>query len=114
MSLTVYVIGIIACVLFSAFFSASEMSYSACSKMRLEHERDNGSKKAGIAYRIAEKFDDALSTILVGNNLVNIAASSMGSVAVMLVVCLILWVPRLLQGLLAILETMYFLMLFKR
>ena len=85
MSLTVYVIGIIACVLFSAFFSASEMSYSACSKMRLEHERDNGSKKAGIAYRIAEKFDDALSAILVGNNLVNIAASSMGSVAVMLV-----------------------------
>ena len=83
MDLSVYVIGIIACVMFSAFFSASEMSYSACSKVRLEHDRDNGDKKAGIAYKIAERFDDALSAILVGNNLVNIMASSMGSVAVM-------------------------------
>ena len=85
MSIYVYIIGIIACVMFSAFFSASEMSYSACNKVRLEHDRDNGNKKAGIAYKIADQFDDALSTILVGNNLVNIAASSMGSVAVMLV-----------------------------
>ena len=85
MSIYVYIIGIIACVMFSAFFSASEMSYSACNKVRLEHDRDNGNKKAGIAYKIADKFDDALSAILVGNNLVNIAASSMGSVAVMLV-----------------------------
>ena len=85
MSISIYIIGIIACVMFSAFFSASEMSYSACNKVRLEHDRDNGNKKAGIAYKIADKFDDALSAILVGNNLVNIAASSMGSVAVMLV-----------------------------
>ena len=84
-SITIYIIGIIVCVLCSAFFSASEMSYSACNKMRLEHESENGSKRAGLAFRIAEKFDDALSTILVGNNLVNIAASSMGSVAVMMV-----------------------------
>ena len=80
-----YIAGIVLCVLFSAFFSASEMSYSACSRVRLEHQRDNGDKKAGIAVRIREKFDDALSTILVGNNLVNIAASSMGSLAVMMV-----------------------------
>ena len=85
MSISIYIIGIIACVMFSAFFSASEMSYSACNKVRLEHDRDNGNKKAGIAFKIADKFDDALSAILVGNNLVNIAASSMGSVAVMLV-----------------------------
>ena len=85
MSISIYIIGIIVCVMLSAFFSASEMSYSACNKVRLEHDRDNGNKKAAIAYKIADKFDDALSTILVGNNLVNIAASSMGSVAVMLV-----------------------------
>lgn len=84
MDLYIYIIGIIVCVMLSAFFSASEMSYSACNKVRLEHERDNGNKKAGIAAKIASKFDDALSTILVGNNLVNIAASSMGSVAVMM------------------------------
>ena len=84
-SLYAYIAGIIVCVLLSAFFSASEMSYSACSRVRLEHRRDNGDKKAGLAVRIREKFDDALSTILVGNNLVNIAASSLGSLAVMAV-----------------------------
>ena len=79
----VYIAGIILCVACSAFFSASEMSFSSCSKVRLEHRRDNGDKKAGIAVKIRDNFDDALSTILVGNNLVNIAASSMGSLAVM-------------------------------
>ena len=72
-------------MLLSAFFSASEMSYSSCSRLRLEHQRDKGDKKASIAVRIREKFDDALSAILVGNNLVNIAASSLGSLAVMAV-----------------------------
>ena len=84
-SLYIYIAGIIVCVMCSAFFSASEMSFSACNKVRLEHESDNGDKKAGIAFKIAEKFDDAISTILVGNNLVNIAASSLGSIAVMMV-----------------------------
>ena len=83
-SLYIYIIGIIVCVMCSAFFSASEMSFSACNKVRLEHESDNGNKKASVAFKIAEKFDDAISTILVGNNLVNIAASSMGSIAVMM------------------------------
>ncbi|SDK73471.1 Hemolysin, contains CBS domains [Sarcina sp. DSM 11001] len=83
--LYLYIAGIIVCVLLSAFFSASEMSYSSCSRLRLEHQRDKGDKKASIAVRIHEKFDDALSAILVGNNLVNIAASSLGSLAVMAV-----------------------------
>ena len=84
-SVYIYIVGIIVCVMCSAFFSASEMSFSACNKVRLEHESDNGNKKATVAFRIAEKFDDAISTILVGNNLVNIAASSLGSIAVMMV-----------------------------
>ncbi len=83
--LYLYIAGIIVCVLLSAFFSASEMSYSSCSRLRLEHQRDKGDRKASIAVRIREKFDDALSAILVGNNLVNIAASSLGSLAVMAV-----------------------------
>ena len=84
-SLYIYIIGIIVCVMLSAFFSASEMSFSACNKVRLEHESENGNNKASAAFKIAEQFDDAISTILVGNNLVNIAASSMGSIAVMMV-----------------------------
>ena len=66
MSLSVYIIGIIVCIMCSAFFSASEMAYSACNIVRLEHARDNGDRRAGVAAAIAEKFDDALSAILVG------------------------------------------------
>ena len=81
----VYIAGIIVCIAGSAFFSASEMSYSSCNRVRLEHQGDNGDKKAARAVRLHEGFDDVLSAILVGNNLVNIAASSMGSLAVMAV-----------------------------
>ena len=47
-----YIAGIVLCVLCSAFFSASEMAYSACSHVRLEHARDNGDKRASVACRI--------------------------------------------------------------
>ena len=76
--------GILLCLLLSAFFSASEMAYSSCNTLRLENLRDDGSKRAGIALRLAEHYDDALSTILIGNNLVNIASSSLASVLVIL------------------------------
>lgn len=76
--------GILLCVLLSAFFSASEMSYSSCNTVRLENEEKDGNKKAKRALFIADHFDDALSAILIGNNLVNIAASSLCSVFVIL------------------------------
>ena len=84
MSLVLVIAGLVACVVLSAFFSASEMAYSSCNSMRLEHLRDSGSRRAGAAVKITEHFDDALSAILIGNNLVNIAASSLGSVLVIL------------------------------
>ena len=74
--------GILLCLILSAFFSASEMSYSSCNTIRLEHEAEDGNAKSGLALQIAEKFDDALSAILIGNNLVNIACSSLGSVLI--------------------------------
>ena len=81
----VYVIGgILLCLCLSAFFSASEMAYSACNTLRLENLRDGGSKRAGAALRLAEHYDDALSAILIGNNLVNIASSSLAAVLVVL------------------------------
>ena len=80
-----FLAAIVACLLFSAFFSASEMAYSSCNRVRLENARDDGDKRAAVAVRITEKYDDALSAILIGNNLVNIAASSLGSVAVILI-----------------------------
>lgn len=77
--------GLLLCVIGSNYFSSSEMAYSSCNRMRLESARDGGSKKAAIAVKIIDRFDDALSAILIGNNLVNIAASSIGSVLVILV-----------------------------
>ena len=85
MSLPLCIIGICICVALSAFFSASEMSLSSVSSVRLEHLADEGKKGAKIALYIQQHFDRALSTILVGNNLVNIAASSLGTVAVILI-----------------------------
>lgn len=71
--------GIIVCVFFSNYFSSSEMAYSSCNKMRLENAMEEGSRRAAVAVKITERFDDTLSAILIGNNLVNIAASSLGS-----------------------------------
>lgn len=76
--------GIVLCLVGSAFFSASEMSYSACSALRLENLEEEGSRQAKTARYILDHFDDALSTILIGNNLVNIASSSLASVLLIL------------------------------
>lgn len=87
-ALYLVIVGIIVCLCLSAFFSASEMAYSSCNSMRLESIKDDkgkGWKKAATAMKIVENFDQALSAILIGNNLVNIAASSMSSVLVIIV-----------------------------
>ncbi|MBR2552920.1 MAG: HlyC/CorC family transporter [Erysipelotrichaceae bacterium] len=84
MGLPILLIGILLCICGSAFFSASEMSFSSANKLRLENSAEEGDEGAKKAFWITEHFDDALSTILVGNNLVNIAASSMGSIVILL------------------------------
>ena len=85
MNIVLISIGIFLCLCLSNFCSASEMAYSSCNVLRLENARDDGSKKAGLAVRITEHFDDALSAILIGNNLANIGASSLASVLVILI-----------------------------
>ena len=64
-----YFVAIIVLVALSAFFSASEMSFSSTNKLRLENMVDDEVKGAALALKVAEKFDDALSAILIGNNL---------------------------------------------
>ena len=78
--MTFYIIAAVICVCLSAFFSASEMALSSANRIRLENLRDSGSKAAGIAVALLDKFDATLSAILIGNNFVNIATSSIGSV----------------------------------
>lgn len=64
----------------SAFFSASETAFSSLNKIRLKNYADEGNRKAKRALRIAENFDKMLSTILVGNNVVNMASASLATV----------------------------------
>lgn len=64
---------------FSAFFSASETAFSSLNKIRLKNYADEGNRKAKRALRIAENFDKMLSTILVGNNVVNMASASLAT-----------------------------------
>lgn len=76
--------GIVICICFSAFFSASEMAYSSCNRVRMENEAERGNKAASAVLKIIDSFDDTLGAILVGNNLVNIASSSLMSVFIIL------------------------------
>ena len=84
MSIWLAAIGILLLICFSAFSSAAEMAYSSCNLLRLENLREAGSKRAAVAVMIVKHFDDALSTILIGNNLANIGSSSLASVLVIL------------------------------
>ncbi|MBO5543500.1 MAG: HlyC/CorC family transporter [Oscillospiraceae bacterium] len=75
---------IVLCIVLSNFFSSSEMAYSACNRLRLENAAEEGSRRARTALKIVQNFDNALSAILIGNNLVNIASASLGSILVIL------------------------------
>jgi len=84
LTLVLVIAGIVLCIAASAYFSGSEMALSSCNEVRLENEEKAGSKKAGRALKLTRNFSDALSAILLGNNLVNIAASSLTTVLIIL------------------------------
>ncbi len=72
-------VGLIVLVAFSAYFSASETAFSTLNKIRIKNYANNGDKRAKTALRIAEEYDRTISTILIGNNAVNTAAASIGT-----------------------------------
>ncbi len=67
-------------VLMSAFFSACETAYTGANRIRLKSRAENGSRKAERALNIIEHYDRTLTTILIGNNIVNILTSSLATV----------------------------------
>jgi CBS domain containing-hemolysin-like protein len=67
-------------LLLSAFFSATEIAFAALSRVRVKNMADNGSKRAALALKLYDRYDKLLSTIVVGNNAVNIAAASVAAV----------------------------------
>ncbi|MBQ9133175.1 MAG: HlyC/CorC family transporter [Clostridia bacterium] len=64
----------------SAFFSGTEIAYTSVNRMRLRKMAEDGSRVAALAVKICDKFETALTSLLVGNNFVNIAASSVSTV----------------------------------
>ena len=64
----------------SAFFSATETAFSSVNKIRLKNMANDGDRKAKKALDLAEDYDKLLTTILVGNNLVNIMATALATV----------------------------------
>lgn len=75
-----YVIIIIILILLSAYFSATETAFSSVNKIRLKTESSQGSKRAKRTLAMAENYDTLLSTILIGNNIVNIVMASLAAV----------------------------------
>ncbi|WP_077622905.1 hemolysin family protein [Sediminibacillus massiliensis] len=73
------IILLVSLILLSAFFSSAETAYSSVNKIRLKNFVDEGKRGSRKALHIAENFDKTLSTILVGNNIVNIAAASISA-----------------------------------
>ena len=73
-------VALVVLVAFSAFFSASETAFSSLNQIRLKSRADDGDRTAARVLAMAEKYDKLLSTILVGNNIVNIAAASIGTI----------------------------------
>ena len=79
MSTTVSLIIIAVCVLFSMYFSATETAFNALSRIRIKNKAEDGDKKAALVLKLLEKYDEMLSTILIGNNIVNIACTSLAT-----------------------------------
>lgn len=73
------IILVVVMMVFSALFSSTETAFSSVNKLRLKNYASQGNKKAARALKLANKFDDVLTAVLIGNNIVNIATSSVST-----------------------------------
>ncbi len=82
-------LALILCILLSAFFSATETAYSACNRVKLKTVDGPRKEKAQIALALLEKYDSLITTVLIGNNLVNIVGTAIAT---------LLFTTRILPG----------------
>lgn len=76
---TAMLIAIILLVAMSSVFSATETAFSSFNYIRMKNRAEGGDKRAALVLKLAEDFDALLSTILVGNNVVNLTAASLST-----------------------------------
>lgn len=73
------IIAMLFCIVMSAYFSATETAFSSLNKTRIKVLAENGDRRAQLTYRLSEDYDRLISTILIGNNIVNIAVAAIGT-----------------------------------
>ena len=78
MDFMVIILALLICA--SAFFSATETAYTSVNKIRIKNMATEGNKKAEKTLKILDRFDALLSTLLIGNNIVNITSASIATV----------------------------------
>lgn len=76
---TVSLVIIIVCIIMSAYFSATETAFSSLNRIRMKNMAEKGNKKAKLVLKMSENYDTLLSTILIGNNIVNILSASLAT-----------------------------------
>ena len=67
------------CVMMSAYFSATETAFSSLNRTKIRTLCEKGNKKAKLVNKLLDNYDSLISTILIGNNIVNIAGASLGT-----------------------------------
>lgn len=75
-----YLIVIVILLMFSAFFSATETSFTSFSRIKMKNMANDDVRHADLVLKLADQYDKLLSTILIGNNIANIATSSVATV----------------------------------
>lgn len=71
---------IVICVILSAYFSATETAFASLNHIRVKNMAEKGDRRAILVMKLLDRYDSVLSTILVGNNVVNIGATSLATV----------------------------------
>ena len=74
------IVALIVLIAMSAYFSATETAFTSLNRIRLKNKADDGNVRAAKALALAEQYDRLLSTILIGNNIVNISATTIATV----------------------------------
>ena len=74
------IVAMMICIILSAYFSATETAFSSLNRTRLRTIAEKGNRRAALSLHLCDKYDKLLSTILIGNNIVNILVASLGTV----------------------------------
>ena len=80
MNYYVMITALILLILMSGFFSATETAFSSLNRIRLKNMANNGNKRAQKTLDLQENYSRLISTILIGNNIVNILSASLATV----------------------------------